>query len=153
MKQPRKYMPFCSLSSPEFSEVAFSPSVLHHLPVSSSLRPIHTHITHYTMLLFCIWCRKETRSKSLSDGGRQTWRCPASSNCGDGCSTPFAPASTCPLTFTPERELQGAGEKALIKNGPCPFSPYALFLSPLYQLLPVNVSFSVVVQLKLRSTL
>lgn len=37
----------------------------------------------------------------------------------------------------------GPGEKAFIKSSSCPFSPFALLLSPLYQLVPVNVSFAV----------
>jgi len=43
------------------------------------------------------------------------------------------------------RELQGAVGEALIKSGSCPLSPSVLFSSPPYQLLLVNVSFSVAV--------
>ena len=43
------------------------------------------------------------------------------------------------------RELQGAVGEALIKSGSCPLSSSVLFSSPPYQLLLVNVSFSVAV--------
>lgn len=42
-------------------------------------------------------------------------------------------------------ELQGAVGEALIKSGSCPLSPSVLFSSLPYQLLLVNVSFSVAV--------
>lgn len=97
---------------------------------------------------FSVWCTKEVKSKSLPGRGRQICRCSESNEHGDHCSVPFTldplcscvhtdpsftPASTPlhgptpKLVLMPERELQGAGEKALIKNGSCPFSSSKLF--------------------------
>lgn len=63
---------------------------------------------------------------------------------GDHCSMPVASTSRLPqkLAFMLERQPRVAGEKALIKNCSCPFQSSGLFSFLLYQLLPINVSFS-----------
>lgn len=142
------------------------------LRLSISLWPSHTHFP-LDVLLFCASDTKEAESKTSPTGGRQLWGCPESSECGGSCSMgtghgfsmgfrdPCSMGTTAAclshlhqpalhrlpqkLAFMPERQLQVAREKALIKNCSCPFHSSGVFSSLLYQLLPVNVSFSVFV--------
>lgn len=140
------------------------------LCLSTNLWPSHTHFPITWYAAFLCFRYKEAKSKTSPTGGRQMWGCPESSECGDSCSMgtgdgfcmgfrdPCSMGTTAAclshlhqptlhrlpqkLAFMPERQLQVAGEKALIKNCSCPFHSSGLFSSLLYQLLPVNVSFS-----------